>query len=390
MKIVLVANSFLPRHGGRELVVHYLAKSLQELGHEPRVVLMGGAWSRRHLKFSYPLHVYPGLGGILSSSMRSLWYYLDLKLFGADIINAHATYPSGYAAVKLKKHTKVPVVITPHGNDIHMMPEIDHGLRLTPEFSRKIEYAVRDADLVTSISNSVEESLVSVGCPREKIRGVPNGIDIDRFRREQDIDVREWLQIPDTSEILLTVGRYQQRKGHDVIVRSLPEILKQHPAARLVIVGTGTEALKPLIDKLDLDGKVILTGLIKFPVMGSDSNNEHDYLAALYRASSAYISGSIGEGAEGLSLAVLDAMAAGVPVVATNISGNRDIIENGKNGFLVEPQNEKEIANSCSAILGDKRMSQEMELALQELSETYSWRSIAQKYVSVYEEVLGG
>jgi phosphatidylinositol alpha-1,6-mannosyltransferase len=352
------------------------------------VVLMGGARSRRHLKFPYTVHVYPTLGGSLNTLKRFFWYYYDLKRYGADIISAHATYPAGYTAVKLRKYTKVPVVITPHGNDIHMIPEIGHGLRLNPEFRDKIEYTVRNADMVTSISQSITDSLITAGCPYDKIKAVPNGIDIDRFTKEQDVNIRQWLEIPDESEILLSVGRYQPRKGQDVIVRSLPYILEQHPAARLVIAGKETEALKPLINELGVDGKVILTGLIQFPVMGSDSEDEYDYLAALYRASSVYISAGIGEGAEGLSLAVLDAMAAGVPVVATNISGNRDIVEHGKNGYLVEPQNEKDIARCCNAILADRQLSHSMSLAVQEQSLVYSWKSVAKTYISVFEEVL--
>lgn len=385
MKIVLLANSFLPTHGGREIVIHHLAKSLQELGHNVRVVLIGGARSRRHLQFPYQVNIYPGFGKYLKLKIRAIFYYYDIKKFGADIISAHATFPAGYSAVKLKKHLGVPVVITPHGNDIHMLPEINHGLRLNPEFKEKIEYAVMHADLVTSISGSIEDSLLSAGCKNNNIRSVPNGIDIDRFTRKQDLNIRQWLKVPAKTRLVLSVGKYQERKGHEYIVKAMPAIVEQHPDVKLVIAGGDTEALKPLINDLNMGENVILTGLIKFPVMGNGGN---DYLAAIYQASSIYISGSVGEGAEGLSLAVLDGMAAGCPIVATDISGNRDIVQNGVNGFLVKPQSETAIANSCNEILSNADLSLKMEQASRNKASDFSWKSVAEKYLAVFDEAI--
>lgn len=387
MKIVLFANSFLPTHGGREMVVHHLASSFAKLGHEPRVVLIGGARSRKNINVPYPVHIYPAIGSFLGLQKRYLWYYYDLKKFGADIINAHATYPSGFTAVRLSKRFKVPVIITPHGNDIHMIPEIKHGLRLNEKYNRKICFAIQNANLVTSISQSITDSILDAGCTESYIRTIPNGIDIDRFEANQSLNVYDWLKISPTSKILLSVGRYQPRKGQDYIIKSMPAILKEQPETKLVIVGIETEALMPLIEKLSLQKHVILTGQLKFPGI-SGTNNQIDYLAALYLASHIYISGGISEGAEGLSLAVLDAMASGVPIIATDISGNRDVVKDGKTGYLVKPKDELDIAEKCLKVLNNPDDAKYMSDNVREYARHNSWVAIAERYIDVYEEAI--
>jgi glycosyltransferase involved in cell wall biosynthesis len=94
------------------------------------------------------------------------------------------------------------------------------------------------------------------------------------------------------------------------------------------------------------------------------------------------------EGTEGLSLALLDATAAGLPIVATNISGNRDIVVNGRNGFLVPVQNPQEIAAAALKILAAPDLKTAMSEDSRHIGSGYSWQSIAQRYVETYAEVI--
>ena len=96
----------------------------------------------------------------------------------------------------------------------------------------------------------------------------------------------------------------------------------------------------------------------------------------------------LGEGAEGLSLAILEAMAAGLPVVATNISGNRDIIKNGENGFLVPPDDPAHLAKAILQLLSDNQTRIRMGADAKELAKRYGWHQIAREYLAVYQEAI--
>ena len=132
MKIILFTNSLLPVIGGREIVVHHLARSLNRLGHSARVVCRSRFWRDRKVRFDYPVHRWPALKGLRCDEVMPAELLLDILAWGCDVVHAHNTYPTGYAAARLKKLLRLPLVITPHGEDIHVVPEIGFGQRLDP------------------------------------------------------------------------------------------------------------------------------------------------------------------------------------------------------------------------------------------------------------------
>ncbi|NLI80100.1 MAG: glycosyltransferase family 4 protein [Deltaproteobacteria bacterium] len=392
MKIVLYTVSFLPTIGGREIVIHYLARTLKELGHDVRVVGPAGFLSQRKFRMGYPLHRWPTLWGLLDDRMRMAQLLLDAVIWGCDVIHAHCTYPCGYVAGRLKTFRRIPMVVTPHGEDINMIPEIGFGQRLDPLKRPKIKEALQKADVITAISRTVETSLMQAGAPVERIRRIPNGIDLDRFQKPVACDVPGWLQLPQDSRLILTVGNYRRCKGQESIIEAMPLVLKEDPQARLVVVGKGTEALKPMIATLGLEDRVRLTGRIGFPAKiinghGSGENQETtDWLAALYQRSQIYISGGMEEGAEGLSLAVLDAMAAGCAIVATDISGNRDVIRHQKTGVLIRPADSTAMAEAIVRLLRNPDMRSRLGAGSRRVAEEFGWSRIASDYVRVYQE----
>ena len=158
MNIVLYVNSFLPALGGREVVVHYLAREFKRLGHNVRVLGPAGWWRLRKMRFEYPVHRWPTLRKFVPEKVQYAQLVLDNLMWGADVIHAHSTYPNGYAVAKLRRRTNIPLVVTPHGEDIHVIPEINFGLRLDPVTEKKIKTALQSAQLVTAISQSVRDS----------------------------------------------------------------------------------------------------------------------------------------------------------------------------------------------------------------------------------------
>jgi glycosyltransferase involved in cell wall biosynthesis len=101
---------------------------------------------------------------------------------GFDVVHAHTTYPNGYAAARTRRFSAAPLIITPHGEDINVIPELGFGARLDPQKNRKIEFALRHARTVTAISETIVASLQDAGVPPGRIVRIPNGVDLERFR----------------------------------------------------------------------------------------------------------------------------------------------------------------------------------------------------------------
>lgn len=396
MKIVLYINTCLPQIGGRELVVHYLARAYKILGHEVRVVGPSAWWSSRKIKFEYPVHRFPSLtgqGGLDKPGVKSflreaelkLQLATDLKLHGCDILHAHITYPCGYLATRLKLARKsCPVIITPHGVDIHQIPGINHGKMLNPFLRPKIQYALQHAECTTAISESIHDSLLMAGAPKGKIHLIQNGVDLARFRSGYNEDLRNAMSLSADARLIVTVGNYNLRKGHEVIINTMPEVLQREPHAILLIIGKGTNVLQPLIEGLGLQKSVILLGSVKHPTQLKAG--EEDRLVSVYRNSSMYVSAGIEDGAEGLSLAVLEAMASGLPIVASKISGNTDIIVNEHNGLLVEPSKPRLLAEKLLYFLKNEDKRLVYAKNAEQTTSEYDWIEIAKKYIHLYEE----
>ena len=408
LNIILYVNSFLPNIGGKQVVVYYLAKALQELGHKVRVVGPGGRNENKNYKFPFPLHRFAGLGtGRLNRKFKNNnWVtYLyekvrfhalqtDVRKFGCDVIHAHTTYPNGFLAAKLCDKIDIPLVITPHGHDIHTIPELDFGQRLNSVLNARICYAVDRASALTAISENICEALIDADADRKKITMIPNGVDLDRFSKKIEGDVKSQLNFPPDSKIIVTVGQFHPRKGHDVLIRAMTDILKHEPLARLVIIGKSDQSLSQLIDELSLNEVVNLTGPIKAPLLtqanqdSSEKRKQNDLLAEIFQNSECYVSAGISEGSEGLSLAVLDAMASSLPVVASDISGNRDVITEGENGFLVVPGSSEKLAHAILKLLSNNETRQKMGIQARKIASEFAWSEIAKKYESLYRKTI--
>jgi glycosyltransferase involved in cell wall biosynthesis len=397
MNILLYCNSFLPSIGGREMVIHYLAKNLGSIGHNVRVAGVSGWWRYRKLSFEYPVHRWPTLRGLIDKTIKIIQLRLECSIWKTDIIHAHNTYPSGYIAAKVCKKNHIPLVITPHGMDIHVIPELGFGHRLDSDKREMSDYALKAAVLTTAISANIKHSLNKAGVPDGKIRFIPNGIDLERFQGSSTVDIRQHYKLPQDAHIILAVGNYHKRKGLELLIEAMPNILVHRKNVFLLIVGRSDDILKERVESLKLYRNVILTGPIQFPASvllsvnrsSQQRTDQIDLLAAIYSQSDVYVSASMNEGAEGLSLALLDAAAAGLPIVATNISGNRDLVENGTNGYLVPPGDHASLAQAIIKILSHEKVSDNFGKRNKIASKTYSWRKIASEYLGVYKEAIG-
>ncbi len=414
LRVLIVTPNYLPVIGGAELAVHQLALALRRQGHRPAVLcpdlgpLPGGApypvWRRAPLSHGgWRANLALWLGRIVVAARRHR----------ADLIHAHYADTAGWAAVATRALHRCPVVLTSHGADLQRAPEIGYGLRLDRSADRRVRSTVARSDALVAISEEIESEMVAAGADARRITRIPNGVDVAWVRRwsgrEQQHPVPATRGGGAASDAwtaaehwtadrsggaenaprcrIVAVGRNHPKKGFEVLLRALARIRDRAPGADLVIAGAQTEALQPLVRDLGLENRVRLLGRI--PEEGTPLPADHPMpieLARLLGSCDLFCSPSL---VEAFPLVNVEAMAAGLPLVLTDISGNREVVGAGaeRKGVLVAPGDAPALAEALGALIRDPRRrarfgSQSWEAAL-----AYDWAEIARRHVKVYREV---
>ncbi|MFT4040033.1 MAG: glycosyltransferase family 4 protein [Thermomicrobiales bacterium] len=201
---------------------------------------------------------------------------------------------------------------------------------------------------------------------------IPNGIDVARF---QNAEPFPWAN--DGTPRLLFVGRFNEpRKGLKYLLRALPLVQQQFPDARLVVVGRGDpEKLAGLMERYDVRG-------VDFVGQSTAAD-----LPRYYASCNVFCAPST-EG-ESFGIVLLEAMAAGAPVVAGDIPGYRSVIRNGVDGLLAEPKNPQALALALVRMLADSELRANLVAAGRATAQRYDWPQIAQRVLTVYERAQG-
>jgi len=215
---------------------------------------------------------------------------------------------------------------------------------------------------------------------KNKIEVIPNGVDLNVFTPNiSGQEIRQKYQIDDNESILLFVGRLTFYKGVEYVLQALSIIKKKINNVRLIIVGKGylEKQLKALCASLGIEKSVIFAGRV--------SDN---MLPKYYAAADVFVLPSTSI-AEGFGIVLLEAMASGKPVVASNVGGIPEVIIDGSSGILVPPRETKDLAESVIHLLSNPAMSRAMGHEGRIIAEkSYGWKDIATRTLSLYKESL--
>ncbi len=282
---------------------------------------------------------FPAVLKRLDGLFMALGSYLTLRRlrgrFPFDVIDAHFAYPDGYAATLLGRWLDVPVTITLRGNEVSLSKYRDRRQRMVT--------ALRRATRIFAVSASLREHAIALGAPREKIQVVPNGVDLIRFRREAREEARRRLGLSSDDKILVSVGGLVERKGFHRVIGCLPALRTRFPSLRyLVIGGPGPEGdmtreLLDQIGRLGLSGAVALLGPIA-----------PDELRWPLSAADVFV---LSTRNEGWANVFLEAMACGLPVVTTDVGGNKEVVCRPELGTVVPFDDQAALARGLEAAL---------------------------------------
>ncbi len=274
------------------------------------------------------------------------------------LIHAHWTLSAGAACLGRWLHRR-PIVATVQGSDILQVPRHPLGAKLT-------RVVLSCCDRITALSRALAVRILELGIDSEKVKIIPNGVDITRFCPQEERQ-RE--------DIILFVGSLIERKGVRYLLQAMPKVFRAFPEYRLVIIGDGPQSplLKQLAAALGIEERVLF--------MGSQT---HDQVRDWMQRAKLLVLPSL---EEGMGVVLVEALACATPAVASCVDGIPDVITPDV-GVLVPPADPEALSESICEILSDHtRWSVLSRNARERAVEYYSWDKIIQQFINIYQSI---
>ncbi len=312
----------------------------------PRASLLGRPWS-------------------LAAGLFRLWKLLRSEHY--DVIETF-TYDSNVLALPLAWLAGVPARIATHHGAIENFPRWIEKLH-----TLLVNAGV--ASILVSVSSKTLKQAIQAGIKPERNTVILNGIAPIEIRPRNKSEARRELGMDDAGTILLSVGRLVYQKGHEYLIHAMPLVLSHYPDTRAVICGEG--ALRP-----DLERQIGALGLEDRVKLPGNRNDVAEFLASadLFVLPSRW---------EGLPVALLEAMGAGLPVVATRVEGVDEVVEEERQGLLVPPEDAEALAAALLQLIGDPPLREKMGEAGRKRIETfYTLDIMCEKYLSLMRECM--
>lgn len=426
MKVAVLAHSF-PRFRGdtHGTFVKSLCESLARLGHEIFMLVPFDPELRedpetplhiRSFRYIRPDHWHRlGYSRTLKRdvAMRlGAWVQSPLYFFFAqrallrlvreekiDYIHAHWHLPNGWIAWRVHRRTAVPFGVTLHGSDVFMAER-------NPLFGAMARGALHGAAHVTSCSADLRQRLLAIGGGASKLGGcnsaasniggsasekvllVPNGTELDSGFDPAAVASAEGgllarLAIAEGEPVVAGVGRMVDKKGFRYLLEAIPRVLEAHPKARFILGGGGDllPALKALAGELALGDRLLFPGVLSHP----------EVLELVARAD-IFVMPSVRDArgnVDGLPIVVLEAMAAGTPVVASDLAGIPLAVDHEKTGLLVPEKDPSALAGALDGLLANPERARRMGQASRlKVEQELNWDAVARRHDQLYRRAV--
>ena len=380
-RIILSIRHFYPDGGGAEILAQRLAIALKQrglivtvltgrYGGRPSFEIMDGVPVRRHFIGAY----IPVLHEICY--LTSFAWQLIIRRVQYDVVHVFQTHVSAFVASVIAKGLGKKIVTTSHGagagGDMAVWEALPGGRRL-------LKIVCANVHAATCVSHKVLDELRTAGFAPERTWYIPNGVPIPEssYRQQERLALRKRLGLPRNAFVGLFVGRLSQEKAPGLLLHAWEDILKRYPESHLVFLGEGRQQadLKLYAKRACIESNVVFAGRVK---------NVDDYL----KACDVFI---LPSKTEGMSIALLEAMAVGVPVVASRVSGTVDIVEHGKNGLLFRSGDKHGLIRCLAVLLESKALRADLgKRGRKTVEQRFGLNGMVERYVEVYNSILRG
>jgi glycosyltransferase involved in cell wall biosynthesis len=409
LKTIQVPRRFVKEAwGGTECMILESSRALKDMGHQASVFTSLALSSQKkenilgvqvkRFSYNYP---FLGLSADQKADMdRKGGNLLSLSLFagllfepGVDLLHAHTGKRLGGIVRSVAKLRRIPYVISLHGG-VFDVPSSEAESLLTP-IEGKFEWGrifgaifgsrrvLEDASAILCVGRSEYEA-AKKQLPGKRVEFMPNGVDSARFKSGDGARFRQRHGLSNDAKIILCVSRIDPQKDQLTLIKALPEISEHEPRSHLVLIGPVTrpeylKAIEQTISELGLEEKVTI-----IPGLAPDDPE----LLDAYKAASLFCLPSMHEP---FGIVILEAWAAGLPVVASRVGGIPGFVVDGSDALLFETGNTKELATKVGLLLVSRIQSHNLAQAGQTRARIeFDWKVIARKLESLYQELVTG
>ncbi len=381
MNILMVTNTFTPHVGGVAKSVAAFTKSYRRLGH--RVLVIAPEFENMPENETDVIRV-PAIQNFNGSDFSVRlpipgFVFASLDEFRPDIVHSHHPFLLGDTALLIAASFDVPLVFTHHT----MHEQYTHYVPLdSPQLKRfVVQLATGYANLsdrVIAPSQSIAEILQGRGVGTS-IEVIPTGVDAQRMAQGNGSAIRERMKIPLGVQVIGHTGRLAPEKNLQFLAEAVTEFIDCHPKTHFLVVGEGPSRneIESVFKKSAMDSNLHFTGSLK----GQDLVDSYHAMDIFAFASKSETQGMV----------LVEAMAAGVPVVALDAPGARDVITHQKNGWLIDSDDPAAFVSALKqASFLSKEEQEKLQQALQQTAEEFSMNHSVERSLALYTTLSSG
>lgn len=304
---------------------------------------------------------------LLTYTVKAYFYSRRLaKKNKYDLSHSFFSVPCGFLSLIFKKFYGIPYIVSLRGADVPGYT--DRFCWMYKAIRPLIRFIWKQADFVIANSEGLKTLALKTNL-KQQISVIMNGVDINQFYFKNN------RQITSQRLEILCLSRLTERKGINYLVAAMPILRKKYPQVHLKIVGEGdaAQSLRQMVTTLKLEDRVEFLGHVA-----------HDNLPQIYAQADIFVLPSLNEG---MSNTILEALSAGLPIITTDTGGTKELVKDGKNGFIIKMKDPADIAEKIEKFIQNKSLSTAMSLASRKKAERLSWENIAKEYWELYKKV---
>lgn len=304
---------------------------------------------------------------LLAYSWKAYFYASKLARKNQyDLTHSFFTIPCGFISLLLKWRYKIPYIVSLRGSDV---PGYSDRFSIIYKLIKPLVRLIWKKSSAVVANSSGLRKLAFQTNDNQKIDLIYNGIDTENFKPKTELRPND--------KLIITTGasRITDRKGIRYIIAAMQEIVKNYPEACLKLMGDGNEkeSLKKLVQELNLEKHIQFLGRIP-----------REKTAPYYQEASIFVLASLNEG---MSNAMLEALASGLPIISTETGGARDLVRENLNGFFIRMKNSEDLAKKISWLIANKGLREKMGEESRKIAEKMSWKNVAEKYFEEYKKI---